>query len=91
MEVVVSKYECVLNEIMNSICDVIQLLDLNELLSWILVSVLLVIFYECIGVLWRYDFVIDVLKVKVRVGEMGEGMLKMKLKLGEGIIGSMFK
>lgn len=90
-EAVAIKHERALNEIMNSIRDVTQLLDLNELLSRILVSALSVIPYECIGVLWRYDPAIDALKVKARAGEMGEGMLKMKLKPGEGIIGSTFK
>ncbi|RAJ02972.1 GAF domain-containing protein [Paenibacillus pabuli] len=90
-EAVASKHERALNEIMNSIRDVTQLLDLNELLGRILVSALSVIPYECIGVLWRYDPAIDALTVKARAGEMGEGMLRMKLKPGEGIIGSTFK
>ncbi|MFX3650024.1 MAG: helix-turn-helix domain-containing protein [Paenibacillus sp.] len=90
-EAVANKNERALNEIMNSIRDVTQLLDLNELLERILVSALSVIPYECIGVLWRYDPVIDALTVKARAGEMGEGMLRMKLKPGEGIIGNTFK
>lgn len=90
-EAVASKNERALNEIMNSIRDVTQLLDLNELLGRILVSALSVIPYECIGVLWRYDPAIDALTVKARAGEMGEGMLRMKLKPGEGIIGNTFK
>ncbi|MGF9698518.1 helix-turn-helix domain-containing protein [Paenibacillus sp. MABNR03] len=90
-EAVASKHERALNEIMNSIRDVTQLLDLNELLGRILVSALSVIPYECIGVLWRYDPAIDALTVKARAGEMGEGMLRMKLKPGEGIIGNTFK
>jgi len=90
-EAVANKNERALNEIMNSIRDVTQLLDLNELLGRILVSALSVIPYECIGVLWRYDPAIDALTVKARAGEMGEGMLRMKLKPGEGIIGNTFK
>ncbi|MFB5674466.1 helix-turn-helix domain-containing protein [Paenibacillus terreus] len=89
-EVIAKKHQRALNEMMNSIRDVTQLLDLNELLSRILVSALSVIPYECIGVLWRYDPVTDALTVKARAGEMGEGMMKMKLKPGEGIIGKTF-
>ncbi|OMC72216.1 hypothetical protein BK126_09505 [Paenibacillus sp. FSL H7-0326] len=89
-EAVAAKHERALNEVMNSIRDVTQLLDLNELLSRILVSALSVIPYECIGVLWQYDPEIDALTVKARAGGLGEGMLQMKLKPGEGIIGHTF-
>lgn len=75
-EAVAAKHERALNEVMNSIRDVTQLLDLNELLSRILVSALSVIPYECIGVLWQYDPEIDALTVKARAGGLERGCFK---------------
>ncbi|WP_310830141.1 helix-turn-helix domain-containing protein [Paenibacillus pedocola] len=89
-EFMAAKHEHALNEMMNSIRDVTQLLDLNELLERILASALAVIPYESIGVLWSYDPAIDALKVKARAGEMGEEMLRMRMKPGEGIIGKTY-
>lgn len=89
-EFLAAKHERALNEMMNSIRDVTQLLDLNELLERILQSALEVIPYESIGVLWSYDPAIGALTVRARVGEMGEEMLKMRMKPGEGIIGKTF-
>ncbi|WP_162551114.1 helix-turn-helix domain-containing protein [Paenibacillus tepidiphilus] len=75
---------------MNSFRDVTQLLDLDELLERILASALAVIPYDSIGVLWSYEPAADALKVKARAGEMGEEMLLMRMKPGEGIIGKTF-
>ncbi|AWB45556.1 hypothetical protein DCC85_16000 [Paenibacillus sp. CAA11] len=89
-EFIAAKHERALNEMMNSIRDVTQLLNLNELLERILANALVVIPYESIGVLWSYDPAIDALTVRARAGEMGEEMLKMRMKPDEGIIGKTF-
>ncbi|CAM4518795.1 helix-turn-helix domain-containing protein [Paenibacillus typhae] len=89
-EFMAARHEHALNEMMNRIRDVTQLLDLTELLERILASALAVIPYESIGVLWSYDPELDALKVKARAGEMGEEMLQMRMKPGEGIIGKTY-
>ncbi|WP_187355515.1 helix-turn-helix domain-containing protein [Paenibacillus tengchongensis] len=89
-EFMAAAHEQALQTMMNSFRDVTQLLDLDDVLERILASALEVIPYESIGVLWSYDPAIDALKVKARAGEMGEDMLKMRMKPGEGIIGKTF-
>jgi Regulator of polyketide synthase expression len=89
-EILSRKQETTLNRMMDSIRDITQLVDPDQLLERILVNAVAVIPYRCFGVLWMYDQASDLLTVRARAGELGEGMLKMQLRPGEGIIGKTF-
>lgn len=87
---IVEKHNNQLNKMMDSIRDVTQSVDLDELLNKILKNALSVIPYVSVGVLWMFDEQSGRLRVRARAGEMGEGMLKMRLKPDEGMIGKTF-
>ncbi|WP_336789119.1 helix-turn-helix domain-containing protein [Paenibacillus sp. MMO-177] len=90
-EASLKQQEVKLNKMMESIREVTQSVDLDELLSKILTNALSVIPYETIGVLWMYDPAIGRLKVRAKAGEIGKEMLKMAIKPDEGMIGKTFR
>lgn len=79
------------NKMMESIRDISVLEDLDNLLKKILENALSVIPAANMGVLWMYEPSLDVLFPKAWTGGPNEEIKKMRMKVGEGIIGKTFK
>ncbi|RTQ93813.1 helix-turn-helix domain-containing protein [Lysinibacillus telephonicus] len=79
------------NKMMESIRDISVLEDLDDLLKKILENALSVIPAADMGVLWMYEPNLDVLFPKAWTGGPNEEIAKMRMKVGEGIIGKTFK
>ncbi|WP_335399438.1 helix-turn-helix domain-containing protein [Neobacillus drentensis] len=80
-----------MNKMMESIRDISNLNNLDDLLTKILENSLSVIPVADMGVLWMYNEEDDILMPKAWAGGPTEEIQKMRMKVGEGIIGKTFK
>ncbi|MFT8310361.1 MAG: helix-turn-helix domain-containing protein [Sporolactobacillus sp.] len=79
-----------LDIILKSVQDISDLKNQSKLLTKILENALSVIPVANVGILWMFDAKEKRLKAKAWTGGPNENLLKMKMKPGEGIVGSTF-
>jgi sugar diacid utilization regulator len=79
-----------LDIILKSVQDISDLKNQNTLLTKILENALLVIPVANVGILWMFDTKEKRLTARAWTGGPNENLLKMKMKPGEGIVGSTF-
>ncbi|MBT2719867.1 helix-turn-helix domain-containing protein [Bacillus sp. ISL-46] len=91
LQVMLDREKYIRNKMMESIRDISVLEDLDDLLKKILENAISVIPAADMGVLWMYEPSLDVLFPKAWTGGPSEEIRKMRMKVGEGIIGKTFK
>ncbi|MDN3014681.1 helix-turn-helix domain-containing protein [Paenibacillus sp. BSR1-1] len=91
LQIMLDREKYIRNKMMESIRDISVLEDLNDLLKKILENAISVIPAADMGVLWMYEPSLDVLFPKAWTGGPNEEIKKMRMKIGEGIIGKTFK
>ncbi|GGA29205.1 helix-turn-helix domain-containing protein [Psychrobacillus lasiicapitis] len=91
LQVMLDREKYIRNKVMESIRDISILEDLDDLLKKILENALSVITAADMGVLWMYEPNLDALFPKAWTGGPSEEIKKMRMKVGEGIIGKTFK
>lgn len=91
LECMLEKEKYIRNKMMESIRDISNLNNLDDLLTKILENALSVIAVADMGVLWMYNEDEDILIPKAWAGGPTEEIKKMRMKVGEGIIGKTFK
>ncbi|MBO0997519.1 helix-turn-helix domain-containing protein [Bacillus sp. SD075] len=91
LQVMLDREKYIRNKMMDSIRDISLLENLDDLLKKILENALSVIPAADMGVLWMYEPSLDVLFPKAWTGGPNEEIRKMRMKVGEGIIGKTFK
>lgn len=91
LQVMLDREKYIRNKMMESIRDISVLEDLDDLLKKILENALSVIPAADMGVLWMYEPSLDALFPKAWTGGPSEEIRKMRMKVGEGIIGKTFK
>lgn len=91
LQVMLDREKYIRNKMMESIRDISVLEDLDDLLKKILENALSVIPAADMGVLWMYEPSLDALFPKAWTGGPNEEIKKMRMKVGEGIIGKTFK
>nr|WP_263327813.1 helix-turn-helix domain-containing protein [Neobacillus sp. Marseille-Q6967] len=91
LQVMLEREKYIRNKMMESVRDISILEDLDDLLKKILENALSVIPAADMGVLWMYEPSLDVLFPKAWTGGPNEEIRKMRMKVGEGIIGKTFK
>ncbi|MFJ7308899.1 helix-turn-helix domain-containing protein [Peribacillus frigoritolerans] len=91
LEKILERQKYTLNIMMNSIRDISVLQDVDYLLTKILENALSVIPVADMGVLWMYDTELKVLTPRAWAGGPNVDIQKMRMKVGEGIIGKTFQ
>lgn len=91
LQVMLDREKYIRNKMMESIRDISVHEDLDDLLKKILENALSVIPVANMGVLWIYEPSLEVLFPKAWTGGPNEEIGKMRMRVGEGIIGKTFK
>ncbi|USK42232.1 helix-turn-helix domain-containing protein [Cytobacillus oceanisediminis] len=91
LQLMLDREKYIRNKMMESIRDISVLEDLDDLLKKILENALSVIPAADMGVLWMYEPGLDALFPKAWTGGPNQEISKMRMKVGEGIIGKTFK
>jgi len=91
LEQMLEKEKYIRSKMMESIRDISSLNNLDDLLTKILKNSLSVIPAADMGVLWMYNPKEDILIPKAWAGGPSAEIQKMRMKIGEGIIGKTFR